>query len=609
MNATNEKDKSAKIIFLFCAGVAVLAVLGIIGYILYGAIPAFRQIGLFNFLFGMVWAPGLVENGVSPQEVFGILPMIVNTLFVTVGAIALGGTVGVFTAIFLVFWCPNRLNLKYRGQNRFLTKTVALLNKINLKTIFDQVIRLLAGIPSIIYGFFGMMVLVPFLAKTNSAYIGEGVLACSIILAVMVLPTVTSLSKNALEAVPDSYFEGALALGNSKAQAVFNVVLPAARSGIISAVILGVGRAVGETMAVIMVAGNKAAFPNGLFSYIRTLTTNIVMEMSYAELSLHRPALIATGFVLLVIVLIINVSINFIPKEYKGKKGIRVLRGANSSGAVYVKKGRVQEILKYVSVFFATTVILALGALVLFILINGIGAIDWHFLFGQSTHDNPTLGPAILSTVYVILFSLAIALPIGIGAAIYLVEYAKPGSRAVKILRTFIDTLAGVPSIVFGLFGMIFFTEVLGLGKSVFAGALTMSLIILPTVIRSTEESLLAVPRSLREASYGLGAGKVRTIFKVVLPSAFPGIATAIVLSIGRIVGESAALIYTAGCITVSSGNPFDMGSTLSVLMYYLANEGLFVDKAYATAVVLLVITFALNLIVYFIEKRVRKRR
>ena len=606
--ASKYKDTSAKILFFVCAGLSVVAVFGIIGFILYASVPAFRQIGVFNFLFGTVWAPDLYNNGLaSADRVFGILPMIVNSLLVTLGAIAIGGTIGVFTAIFLVFWCPDKLRIRYAGQNKFLQKVVSCINKINLRTIFDQIIKLLAGIPSLVYGFFAIEIIVPMLAAINPEGVGQGLLACFLILAIMILPTITSLTKNALEAVPEQYYEGALAMGNTKAQAVFRVVFPAARSGIISALILGIGRAVGEAMAVIWVCGNRAVFPDGLFSYIRTLTTNIVMEMGYAPLDLHRPALIATGFVLLIIVLIINLSMNLVPKEFKGKRGNKVLSGEKAE-ILYRKKGLIPEILKYVSMTLATLVALILVLIVGFILVRGIGGLSWHFLFGRSTNADPTLVPAFAVTGYVILFTLIIALPLGIGAAIYLVEYAKPGSKVVKVLRTFIDTLSGVPSIVFGLFGMIFFGDILGLGYSVLTGSFTMVLVVLPTIIRSTEEALIAVPVSLREASYGLGASKVRTIFKVVLPSAFPGIATAAVLSIGRIIGESAALIFTVGSILTFGGSPLDQGSTLAVLLYTLSVEGLEKDLSYATAAVLLILAFLLNMIVYFIERRVKKR-
>lgn len=605
-SSTKVKDTSAKVLFIVCACLSILAVFGIICYILAASIPAFREVGFFQFLFGTRWNHN--------TDTYGILAMLCSTLVVTVLAVILGGVIGVFTAIFMVFWCPDRFHLRYSGPNKFVQKMVAWLNKINLRTIFDQIIKLLAGIPSVIYGYFGIIVLVQGgLFYMDPNYRGYGVLATCIVLAIMIIPTITSLTKNALEAVPAQYFEGALAMGNTKAQAVFRVVFPAARSGIISALILGIGRAVGETMAVQMVAGGMANFPTGLFIPICPLTVKINMEMGeVVPGSLHESALMATGFVLLILVLIITLSVNFVPKEFKGKKGTRVLQGGGEN-VVYRKKGLIPEILKYCGMVCAGIVVISLAAIILFICINGIPNISWNFLFGGDGYEGHSLAPAFLTTFYVIIFTLIIALPLGIGAAIFLNEYAKPGSKFVKVIRTFIDTLSGVPSIVFGLFGYLLFVQIFG--RSVFAGAFTMVLVILPTIIRSTEEALRAVPMELREASYGLGASKIRTIFKVVLPSAFPGIATAIVLSVGRIISESAALIYTAGMMAVASSSvssaidPTNAGSTLTVFMYSFFAEGLAYEEAYATAFVLLIITFVLNLIVYFIQKSVKKKR
>ena len=604
--STKVKDTSAKILFIICACLSIFAVFGIICYILVASVPAFREVGFFQFLFGTKWQ--------FNSDTYGILTMLCATLAVTILAVILGGVIGVFTAIFMVFWCPDRFHLRYEGSNKFVQKMVAWLNKINLRTIFDQIIKLLAGIPSVIYGYFGIIVLVQGgLVYMDPNYRGYGVLATCIVLAIMIIPTITSLTKNALEAVPAQYFEGALAMGNTKAQAVFRVVFPAARSGIISALILGIGRAVGETMAVQMVAGGTANFPTGLFIPICPLTVKINMEMGeVVPGSLHESALMATGFVLLVLVLIITLSVNFVPKEFKGKKGTRVLQGGGEN-VVYRKKGLIPEILKYCGMVCAGIVVISLAAIILFICINGIPNISWNFLFGGDGYEGHSLAPAFLTTFYVIIFTLIIALPLGIGAAIFLNEYAKPGSKFVKVIRTFIDTLSGVPSIVFGLFGYLLFVQIFG--RSVFAGAFTMVLVILPTIIRSTEEALRAVPMELREASYGLGASKIRTIFKVVLPSAFPGIATAIVLSVGRIISESAALIYTAGMMAVASSSvssaidPTNAGSTLTVFMYSFFAEGLAYEEAYATAFVLLIITFVLNLIVYFIQKSVKKKR
>ncbi len=616
------KEGSVKWLFILCACMTTVAVFGIIGYILYASIPALRSIGVFNFLFGTLWNSKL-EGTYSDSDIFGILPMIANSILVTLSAMLIGGTIGIFTAVFIVFWCPDKFRLKYNGNNKFIAKIVSLVNKINLKTVFDQIIKLLSGIPSVIYGYFGYYTFVKFFSGISSNHMGTGLLASMCVLAIMVVPTVCSLTKNALDAVPESYMEGALALGNTKAQAVFKVVVPAARSGIISALILGIGRAIGETMAVSMVCGSRTLFPSGLFTPIATLTTVIASEYNESAAgSTHRSALIAAGFVLLIIVLIINLSLNLVPSGFNSKKDAKkknkkVLSSSetHSEDVAFVRKGKCQEVLKYVAMALAGLMAAVLVWLILFILIEGIPNLSWHFLFGESALDDITLTPAYVSTIYTVLIALAIALPLGIGAAIYLNEYAKPGSKFVKVIRMFTDTLAGVPSIVFGIFGALCFVTLFGGKTSVLAGACTCALMVLPTMIRSTEESLKAVPMTLREASYGLGAGKVRTIFKVVLPSAFPGIATATVLSIGRIIGESAALILTSGMVVATMGsavNPMNSGSTLTLLLYKFFSEptsSYGFEEFAATAVVLLVITLILNTIVYLIERHVRRKR
>ena len=613
-NTERKKEGAAKGLFLVSAVFSVAAVFAIVLYILLASFPAFREIGVFHFLFGKTWAP--LKEYLAVSDRFGILPMIVGSLSVTFGAVLLGGTLGIFSAIFLSYFCPEKL-----------------------KGIFSEIINLLSGIPSIIYGFFGIVVLVPLLIKVSPNGNGKGILASSLILGIMILPTVAGIAKNAIEAVPKSYFEGALALGSTKEQAVFKVILPAARSGIVSGLILGVGRAIGETMAVMMVAGNTAAFPHGLFDNLRTLTTNVVMEMAYSE-GLHRQALIATAFVLLVFVLILNFLLGLIKTEKKvsGKepktrrlhpeKTADSAEAKTDSGAnamtparkeclteaenphrrvVFKKTGRVQTALKYTSVALSVLVSLSLALLVCFILIKGVPHITADFLFGASGNEKMTLAPAFVSTGILILIALVIALPIGIGAAIYLVEYAKKGSKLVRVIRLFTDTLAGIPSIVFGLFGMIFFGGVLHLGYSLLSGGLTLVLIILPTIVRSTEESLLAVPDSLREGSLALGASKVGTIFRVVLPSAISGIMTAIILSVGRIVGESAALIYTAGAVPYMPTGITEQGSSFAVMMWMFAGEGLYLDQAYATASVLLAFVAVLNILARLTEKKLKK--
>ena len=247
--------------------------------------------------------------------------------------------------------------------------------------------------------------------------------------------------------------------------------------------------------------------------------------------------------------------------------------------------------------------------LVAYILIKGIPNIKPSLFAWEYNSENVSMMPAIINTVTMTAVSLLLAVPIGIFSAIYLTEYAKRGNPLVKIVRVTTETLAGIPSIVFGLFGYLIFVIFFGLNQSMLSGALTLAIMILPTIMRTTEEAILSVPDSFREGSFGLGAGRLRTVFKVVLPSAVPGILSGIILSIGRIVGETAALIYTSGTV---AGIPKDLlhsGRTLSIHMYALLSEGLYMEQAYATAVVLLVLVLIINILSGLIAKKISAKK
>lgn len=276
------KERVWEILFLLAAGFSIFAVVMICLFLFANGIPAMHKIGLTNFLFGTKWKPG--------NELFGIFPMIVGSLYITAGAILFGVPIGLMTAIFLSRFCPKKLH-----------------------KIIKPAIDLLAGIPSVVYGFFGLMVIVPFVRDTFGGT-GSSILTASLLLGMMILPTIISVSESALNVVPQNYYEGSRALGATHERAVFKTVLPAAKSGILAGIILGVGRAIGETMAVIMVAGNQARLTNSVLKGIRTLTANIVIEMGYAT-DLHREALIATGVVLFVFILIINLAFNLVKKR------------------------------------------------------------------------------------------------------------------------------------------------------------------------------------------------------------------------------------------------------------------------------------------------------
>lgn len=570
-----EREKIAKATFTAFAAFSVLAVVTIVFYILYASIPAFREVGFFKFIFGGEWR---VSEGV-----YGIFPMIVTSLALTLFAVALGGTLAIFTAIFIVYYCPKRL-----------------------KKLYTQLINLLAGIPSLVYGYFGLTLLKPLMQDTFGVISASGVLLSGLVLSVMILPTVCSVAKNSLENVPMHYYEGALALGCTNNQAVWKTCLPAAKNGIVSALILGIGRAIGETMAVQILLGGAVNYPYAPFLPVRSMTSNIVQEFADAE-GVHRSALIATGFVLLIFILIINAVLRFVKKNdaIAGNKFYsRKFKEGNEkiSGFAFRKRGSAQDVLCVLSYVAAAFVAFVLILIVGFTVGKGLPHLSFHFLFGKSSNADTTLAPAFVSTGLIVLIALAIALPLGIGAAVYLNEYAKRGGFFVKTVRLFNDTLSGVPSIVFGLFGALFFGGFMNMGYSILCGALTMVLMILPTVIRSVEQSLSEVPDSMREASYALGAGKLRTVFRVVLPQAIAGIVTSVILSVGRIVGESAALIFTAGSFIRMPKGITSPGSTFAVLMYKFMSEGLEVDKCYATGTVLIIVVVLLNLLVTLTE-------
>ncbi len=276
------KEIFMEILFLIAACISIISVILICVFLFANGVPAIKEIGFADFIFGKTWRPG--------NDIYGIFPMIMGSIYVTAGAIIIGVPIGVLSAIYLARFCPKKL---YK--------------------IIKPGIELLAGIPSIVYGFFGLVVLVPFIRNTFQGN-GNSILSASILLGVMILPTIIGVSESAIRAVPNKYYEGALALGATHERSVFCTVVPAAKSGIMAGIVLGIGRAIGETMAVIMVAGNQARMPQGIFKGVRTMTANIVIEMGYAT-DLHREALIATGVVLFVFILIINLLFSVLKRK------------------------------------------------------------------------------------------------------------------------------------------------------------------------------------------------------------------------------------------------------------------------------------------------------
>lgn len=282
MNLNKLKEVLMELVFLLTAIVSIVAVALICIFMFLNGIPAIQEIGIQDFLTGTKWKPS--------NNMFGIFPMILGSIYVTAGALLIGVPIGIFMSIFMARFCPKKIH-----------------------KVLKPIVDLLAGIPSVVYGFFGLMVLVPFIREHFKGD-GKSILTASVLLGIMILPTIIGVSESAIRAVEESYYEGALALGATHERSVFSVVVPAAKSGITAAVILGIGRAMGETMAVMLVVGNQARVPATIFKGVRTLTTNIVLEMGYAT-GLHRESLIATGVVLFVFILIINVTFSLVKRH------------------------------------------------------------------------------------------------------------------------------------------------------------------------------------------------------------------------------------------------------------------------------------------------------
>ncbi len=626
------KERCIRAVWLFCALFAVITIFFILAFLLFDAYPVFFEIGIREFLTGIIWNP----TGVPPA--YGIYALIVDTLLVTILAMAISIPLGVGSAIYLAEIAPSRV-----------------------KAILKPAVELLAGIPSVVFGFFGLIVLTDWIRVNFAVPSGETWLAGSILLGVMALPTIISVSEDAISSAPREYREASFALGATHWQTISRVVTPAALSGITAAIILGIGRAVGETMAVLMVTGNAAVIPSPIWnvlSPVRTLTGTLGIEMGEVPIgSTHYHALFGIAVVLLVITLAINLLATILlarikeqhmgvktcsPKVEGPKKnqwfsgslqkyrnvliGIALAIGLLAvfgwiallaAIPVYIAfrliQGRIspkwtQRVAFSLLVFCILSVLFALGVILLDIIVKGAPYLTWEFLTAPPSDLGRSGGifPAIVGTMYLVIGAIAIALPIGIGAAIYLTEYTREGT-VTRIIRTGTDLLNGTPSIVFGLFGFTFLVIYLGFGVCLVAGQITLALMVLPTIIRTTEESLRTVPVTVREGSLALGATKWQTIRRVILPPSVPGIVTGTILSIGRAAGETAPILFTAVVFSTRflPDSLFDPVMALPYHLYILATnvpgaEG----QKYATALVLLGLVVAFYALALWIRHR-----
>jgi phosphate transport system permease protein len=625
------QEQAIKTVLFITAFFAVIVVLFILLFLLRDGYVIFEKVGVLTFLSGETWAPTAVE----PH--YGIFPLIVGTLLVTIGAMLFAVPLSVGCAIYISELASPRV-----------------------KKVLKPSVELLAGIPSVVYGFFGLIVLTDFIRTAFDLPTGETWLAASVLLGIMALPTIISVSEDAISSVPHEYKEGALAVGATRWQTISQVLVPAALSGIAAAIILGVGRAIGETMAVLMVAGNAAIIPDPLWnilSPLRTLTATLGIEMGEVPVgSDHYSALFGVAVVLLIITLIINLSAVAILRQlHKGRAAGSSRKPFISTSLQYLlKRILVLIVIAALIVFLLVTLpwwlaacillagvtwyfgrdrlsrkqiemisfglislaaIIVIGILVIIlqdIILNGLPALSWEFLT-QPPKDLGRAGgifPAIIGTLCLVLGAIAIALPLGVGAAIYLVEYTREG-RITRLIRTGVDLLNGTPSIVFGLFGFAFIVLYLQIGVSMLAGQVTLALMVLPTVIRTTEESLKNIPQSLREGSLALGATQWQTVSRVVLPPAVPGIVTGAILSIGRAAGETAPIMFTA-VVFSSRFLPDSVFQPVMALPYHLFILATNVPGAstnkYGTALVLLLLVIGFYAVAIIVRNHFQKK-
>lgn len=650
-----DSDKVMRYVLLAVSSLAVLVVLLIILFTLGNSITAIKEIGILDFLFGDVWRPSGGD--------YGALPLITGSILVTLGSMVLAVPVGIACAIYISEIAP-----------------------VKLRTTLKPVVELFSAIPSVVFGFVGMMVIVPALKVLfpDQQLFSNSWLAASIVLALMAMPTIISVSEDAIHAVPRSYREASLAMGATKWESIVKVVLPAAVSGVSASIILGIGRAIGETMAVLMLTGNAPIIPDPLwnvYSLISTLTGTIALQLPEAVTgSVTQSALFELGVLLMIIVLIINMLSRHVVNSAKrrigegdGKPSLLFRMTGRSSIIPESVSDRLSEhrstlmrcgmlLLAFIGVWMfaslltsdvmalvsAAVVVAALvglgyvfdkidstsrqtvciggvtvvmGAVILMlaiiighILIKGIPALSIEFLTTSPAPGGRGGGiyPAIIGSLELIAGTAVIALPLGVLTGIYLNEYAKD-TRFTRIIREAIDLLNGTPSIVFGMFGMVLFVTAMGFGYSLLAGWITLAFMILPVIIRTTEEALKSVPKDLREASRAMGATKWRTIYKVVLPAAMGGVVTGAILSIGRAAGETAPIMLTAAVISQPhlAGSILDPVMALPLHLYHLAMDlpGT-TELQYGTATVLLIIMLvffvAASLIRSHYSKKVR---
>ena len=570
-----------------------------------------EEASIFEFITSTKWIP----NGLNPS--FGIWPLLSGTALIAGGSLLLAIPIGVSSALYLSEFCSNRT-----------------------RKILKPLIEVLSGIPSVVHGFFALLVISPIIREYFDATYFNAASAI-IVVAAMILPIIVSISDDAIRAVPREMREASLALGATRWETATRVILPSARSGIVASVLLALARAVGETMAVTLAAGSVASLHLNPMKETQTLTAYIA-QVATGDIP-PGPATdagFAVGSTLFIMTYMANLfAIRATKKKFGNSKNysvgslisklmlkFRYFRNIESNISIssnlieplspnrYDLKRRSRE--KY-SVFLIGSSF-SLGIIFLLVLLqtvieSGINGISYNFLtnFPSSRSIRAGIGPVILGSIYLISLAILFALPSGVGAAIYLNEISRP-SKINFFLRRTIQNLAAVPSIIFGLVGLVIFSRLLGFGLSLLTGSLTLAMMILPMIVVTSEEALLAVPKGFRDGALAVGATRWQTVRHHVLPNAIPGIATGTILSIARALGETAPILFVASIFskTAPSGilDGF-MALPIQIFFWTRHPKQEFQDLAASTILVLLVLLIILNLIALFIRNRAEAKR
>ncbi len=593
-------------VLLATASIAIMISAAIVYTLVNGSASFFLHpdVHLLDFLFGTRWVP----SGGQPS--FGIMPLLSGTILVAGGALAIGVPIGIGASLYL---------------SEFASKRV--------RATMKPVIELLAGIPSVVYGFFALLTISPILREyLGAAYFNAA--SAIIVMAVMILPIVVSVSDDAMRAVPRHLREASLAMGATRWETSTKVVIPAASSGIIASILLGLARAIGETMVVTLAAGSVANLTLNPLGEVQTMTAYIA-QVATGDIppGVAVDAAFAVGLLLFTITFAINMLAARVVKRIQlgasMKKDFQITKFRRLISSLFNKiissiiSGKVRNTLKnrYLKERFGKLLVgsclvfaIAFLAYLLYSIFGqGFGGINGTFLTEFPSYNASKAGiwPVIQGSVYLMGLTMLFAVPVGIGAAIYLNEFARD-SAYTRFLRRIINNLASVPSIVFGLVGLTIFSRILNFGPSLLSGSLTLSIMVLPIIVVTTEEALRSVPHIFREAAWGLGATKWQTVLHHVLPNALPGTLTGTVLALSRAIGETAPILFI-GSLFAKTGPSgiLDGFMALPLTIFYwtrhpqIAFQGL----AASTIIVLLAILLSMNAFAIFIRYRAESRR